>query len=220
MENFLFSPIYAIIISNLFPLFMVLFFNWSLAEILPLYWAETGIIGFFNILKILISKKELEFTSDKDSEYRRTYHFKSFFAKLLISIFFIFHFGIFMTVHGFFVFGLILGEFMKIDFSFLEIMYSIKYAFLFMFASNFYSFFKDYVLSKEYLNVSPNVLLFAPYKRVIVMHITILLGAFLFLITNMTNSILFIFILIKIFFELRSYKKFNEVSYESFDSGR
>lgn len=44
---------YIIIAANLLPLAMTLGGAWSLNEILPLYWSESAIIGFFTILKIL-----------------------------------------------------------------------------------------------------------------------------------------------------------------------
>ena len=43
-----------LIAVNLIPLFGVLFFGWSLFSIMFLYWIENGIIGFFNILKIVL----------------------------------------------------------------------------------------------------------------------------------------------------------------------
>jgi Family of unknown function (DUF6498) len=40
---------------NMWPLYGVLFFGWSLFSIIFLYWIENGIIGFFNIFKIALA---------------------------------------------------------------------------------------------------------------------------------------------------------------------
>jgi len=37
----------SLILSNLVPLFGVLFFGWSISTILILYWSENAIIGFY-----------------------------------------------------------------------------------------------------------------------------------------------------------------------------
>lgn len=43
-----------LIIVNFFPVFGVLFFHWDLFEIFYLYWFETLIIGFYQLLKLII----------------------------------------------------------------------------------------------------------------------------------------------------------------------
>jgi hypothetical protein len=45
-----------LVVANLIPLFGVLFLGWSLWTILVLYWVENGIVGFWNIPKLLLAQ--------------------------------------------------------------------------------------------------------------------------------------------------------------------
>lgn len=45
-----------LLIANAIPLIGVLFFGWSLWTILVLYWLENGIVGFWNVPKILLAQ--------------------------------------------------------------------------------------------------------------------------------------------------------------------
>lgn len=45
-----------LLIANAIPVIGVLFFDWSLLTILVLYWLENGIIGFWNVPKILLAQ--------------------------------------------------------------------------------------------------------------------------------------------------------------------
>ncbi len=48
-----------LIFVNLIPLYGVLFMEWSGMQVLLAYWAESAIIGFFTILKMLMAKARL-----------------------------------------------------------------------------------------------------------------------------------------------------------------
>src|SRR3712207_5035022 len=45
--------------ANLIPLVGVVFFGWSLLTILVLYWLENGIVGLWNVPKIILAKGSL-----------------------------------------------------------------------------------------------------------------------------------------------------------------
>src|SRR5215218_6748545 len=99
-----------LIAVNTVPLLGVLIFDWSLFSIVFLYWIENGIVGFFNVLKIAWARKpassEGRFTINGRPAGRA--------SKLFIIPFFIFHYGMFWTVHGVFVivfFGLLGNRF-------------------------------------------------------------------------------------------------------------
>jgi hypothetical protein len=46
-------------------------------------------------------------------------------------------------------------------------------------ASHAFSFAHNYLASGEYRNAAPHVLMFQPYARVMILHVTILVGGFL-----------------------------------------
>jgi hypothetical protein len=45
-----------LVLVNLIPLVGVIFFGWSLLTILVLYWIENGIVGFWNVFKIMLAR--------------------------------------------------------------------------------------------------------------------------------------------------------------------
>lgn len=73
---------WVLIAVNLIPLAGVFFWNWDLFSLMVLYWMETAMIGFYQLVKILITSPVL--------------------AVFLIP-FFTFHFGMFMYVHFLFL---------------------------------------------------------------------------------------------------------------------
>ena len=48
-----------LLLANLIPLVGVVFFGWSLLTILVLYWLENGIVGFWNVPKIVMAQGSL-----------------------------------------------------------------------------------------------------------------------------------------------------------------
>ena len=49
----------ALLLANAIPLVGVLFFGWSLLTILVLFWIENGIVGFWNVPRILLARQSL-----------------------------------------------------------------------------------------------------------------------------------------------------------------
>jgi len=45
-----------LLVANLIPLVGVVFFGWSLLTVLVLYWVENGIVGFWNVPKIILAR--------------------------------------------------------------------------------------------------------------------------------------------------------------------
>ena len=74
--------VWVLLAVNLIPLAGVFFWDWDLFTLMVLYWMETAMIGFFQLIKILVYQPVL--------------------AVFLIP-FFTFHFGMFMTVHFIFI---------------------------------------------------------------------------------------------------------------------
>src|SRR5690349_14467835 len=83
------TPTAAVLIAaNLVPLAGVLFFGWSVFATLLLFWVENVIVGGFNVLRMLWAQPDNPL---------------AWVAKAGMIPFFIFHYGMFTTVHGLFV---------------------------------------------------------------------------------------------------------------------
>lgn len=156
-------PILLLIAANLVPLFGVFFFGWSVGNILILYWLESVLIGLLNIVKILAAKGE---SAKKPSA-------SSFGGRLFLSIFFTVHYGMFTFVHGVFVADMFDGKAALID---MQASGTLLWVMLGFVLSHGFSLGVNYFGKAEFQTRSPDKQMFAPYGRVIVMHVVILLG--------------------------------------------
>lgn len=158
-----------IIATNLFPIAGVFLFGWDLSSVLLLYWSENLILLFFTFLRILLAGKPAGQSIPK--------------ANIPLAIFFLIHFGMFTMVHGFFVQMLVGGFTSSLDpldlVGLLKLVIpSIWQGFLVLFATHAVSFFLHYLVAGELQHTTARKEMSRPYARVIVLHITILAGAF------------------------------------------
>jgi hypothetical protein len=184
----------ALILFNLIPLAGVLFFGWNLSSIMVLYWFENVIIGFFNILKMSKAEGEKPQTKLYTGNKPVTVSQKSGTIK-----FFTIHFGMFTFGHGVFVF-LLFGRDLPSFTSLLP-------ASLCLFVSHGVSYVYNYIRSEEYKRVAFQDLFFQPYKRIIIMHITIIIGALLAFKYEQPTFFLILLIFLKIVVDTFSHKK-------------
>ena len=92
-----------LVAANLLPLVGVVFFGWSLWTILTVYWLENGIVGLWNIPKILLA--EGTFLPDRTGVGYSAWATRPMPAmgRVALAVFFTFHYGLFWLVHGVFV---------------------------------------------------------------------------------------------------------------------
>lgn len=149
-------PVMFLIGANLIPLIGVLFWGWSVGSVLLIYWIESIIIGILNIPRIWASE-------GKAGE------------KLFTSMFFSVHYGAFAIAHLVFLVNLFgAGEPLASITSGGAIMWTA----ISFFISHFISLLMR-LYRREFKGSTPSVQLFAPYGRVMIMHIVVLFGAFL-----------------------------------------
>lgn len=190
----------SLVFVNLIPLIGI-FVGWSLFHILFFYWFESFAIGFFNIIKMYMARG----LSQSKTENSRAI---TIITKIIFPPFFMVHYGGFMFVHLIFVF--FIGNFSSgvINFdNFLIDARLMVFPALFLFLSHGYSFFRNFIGKKEYEKISIVELMVSPYKRVIVMHFTLILGGFIIAFTKAPIYILILFISLKIMADLKSHTK-------------
>lgn len=173
-----------------------------------LYWVENGIIGFFNVLKII----KADAPSPEGISLTVNGRPASSLGKTGLVPFFIFHYGMFWVVHGVFVF---------VFFGFPGVMFGgsnpssptsggifsvnlggVSLAAVTIFASHAVSFFLNFIGEREYLTVSAAEQMFEPYSRVIVLHLTIIGGGMLAELLGAPVAALVIMVLLKIAVDL------------------
>ncbi|MCC5788983.1 MAG: hypothetical protein JJT75_05070, partial [Opitutales bacterium] len=195
------APLLALILANLFPLIGVLFFDWDAGMVVIAYWFENLVIGFYTIGRIILAS-EPENNSRPSSPGGVT---SMHLSKILMVPFFIVHFGGFCAVHGMFVLGMtgvlsgendeavsgIMGEggILMVPQVVLTLLGELFAAapqglillLIGLFVSHGISFIFNYVRRGEFRKTSPNAQMFAPYGRIVVIHVA-LIGAGFFII--------------------------------------
>lgn len=185
----------ALIAANLVPLAGVFLFGWKVFPLLLLFWFENVIIGFFNALKMLFATPDQKF---------------QWAAKLFIVPFFCFHYGMFTFVHGIFVvvlFGGVTNRGFPSPATFLNEMLEQKlvWAVLGLFVSHGVSFVHNYLIGGEFRRAGVQTLMTQPYGRIVVLHVTILLGGFLMMALKSPALGLVLLVVLKIMLDLRAH---------------
>jgi hypothetical protein len=191
------GAVVALIVANLIPLIGVLFFGWSVWNILIVYWLENGIVGAFNVLKMATAQGtgQLEETTWGNRPVAET-------RKSMLISFFIVHYGLFWVVHGIFVLTLPFlftgdpGSESGVDPA------TILFAAIVLGLSHAASYWWNYLHGGEYLRLSAAQLMFAPYGRLLALHMTIILGAVAIGTTGAQSAAVAILVAIKIAIDL------------------
>ncbi len=150
----------ALIAGNLVPIIGVLFFDWQLFPLILLYWLENVVIGVFNVFKMLTCSGS-----------------ESFLQRVVMTVFFSVHYGMFCFGHGTFIVDLFGGELDSIPAAFQIIMQNgLQLALIALVVSHAFSFLQNYLIRGEFREMSVSDVMFSPYKRIIVLHVFIIFG--------------------------------------------
>jgi hypothetical protein len=208
---------------NLIPLAGVLFWGWNVATLLVLYWVENGIVGILNVPKMLLASGPDEPATrvlDVRGVGPVTVARGGPTAKAALIPFFLMHYGIFWLVHGVFVFAL--PQFVGAATSGFETnafapgfdpqtfdgvidqtrsvgpdLSAVAWGALGLAISHTASFLINFVGRGEYRKVSAARQMFAPYGRLVILHLTILFGAFLSLAIGSPVGAVVVLVLLK-----------------------
>ena len=192
--------------------------GWSLMLILVLYWIESGIVGAINVVKIAAARGSAVGIGGRGITIRIN-GFAGGLARGALIGFFIFHYGMFWVVHGIFVFlmpvfagmsSVANGSFAPADFGPLPLD-GLGLSVLALAASHVVSYFANFIGRGEYLRVSPQAQMMSVYGRVIVLHVTIIGGAFVVALFGTPLAALALLVGLKIaadlFFHVREHRR-------------
>lgn len=181
----------ALIAANLVPLAGAAYLGWKLSDVMVLYWAESAIIGFFNVCKIAVIGR--------------------WFA-LAAGPFFLGHFGGFMAVHFLFIYTIFVkgpdnmdsaGDLAEVAKLFLVLWPAL----LALAISHAYSFFNNFLGRGEHRGRTVSKQMSEPYARIVFMHLVLIFGGGLSLVLGQTELVLILVIAAKIFVDLKSHVK-------------
>jgi len=188
------GAVVALVVANLIPLIGVLFFGWSVWNILVIYWLENGIVGVINVLKMSVATGD-EVTPGVTLMVNGRPATSA--TKMGLIPFFIVHYGIFWFVHGIFVltlpafFSLMSDDGMTLDLG------PVVFAAVGLAISHGQSFWWNFLHGGEYRRTTAAALMFAPYKRLVALHITIIFGAFAVMFTGAPAAAVAVLVAIK-----------------------
>jgi hypothetical protein len=198
------GAVVALIVANLVPLLGVLFLGWNVWTILLLYWMENGVVGVYNVAKML----RAEGPETGDTRFLVNGRPASSMSRASLVPFFVMHYGIFWVVHGVFVvlmpvFGMA-GSDGSASPGILEGVapLTILFALVALTISHGVSYWFNYIGRGEYRRATPSGQMFAPYGRLVVLHITIIVGAFAIGFTGAPEAAVVILVVLKIVLDL------------------
>ncbi len=184
------TPLQALLLANLIPVFGVLFFDWDARNVLLLYWLENLVIGAYTLLRMLATHK---------------------WKALGAALFFSFHYSFFCGGHGMFILALAglgsdgiddpLKNLWPADDSFpflipirmmLAILSWIAHTSpgmlglpLLAFAvSHGISAFTHHVILREDDGRNTEQIMWDPYRRIVLLHIALIFGGFVIVLSG------------------------------------
>lgn len=157
--------------------------GWDMSDSLLLYWMENLIVGFFAILRIILAQGSETLVQSASGTVNRLTNITQ---KIPMVLFFMVHYTGFCLGHGIFV--VMILTFTDIGSThydnaivFAELIGKLPlyiYPFIFMVASHSYSFVANYLGKNEYHTITPSSAMMAPYKRIMVVHLSIFAAFF------------------------------------------
>ncbi|MFL5641763.1 MAG: DUF6498-containing protein [Chloroflexota bacterium] len=187
----------ALIVANAIPLFGVLFLGWNVWTILTIYWLENGVVGIFNILKMSKAAGP-EPAGSSAVRYNGRPIIGGAAAKATLIPFFVVHYGIFWVVHGIFV--LTLPQFQAFGDETAGIAndpVSVAFVLIGLAISHGISYRLNYIGRGEYLRTSVARQMGAPYGRLFVLHLTIIVGGMAIAFTGASSAAVLVLVVLK-----------------------
>jgi hypothetical protein len=200
-----------LVASNLIPLAGVALWGWHLGTVMVLYWLENGIVGVLNIprmaLAALAAEERSGLTPASGADFVRLLRVA---GRMSMIPFFIAHYGIFWVVHGVFVFALFAGAepFGKAATSasatatagvdpLAVATGAVGLALYHIVAFAYWDVYRG-----EARRQTLDDVMFSPYPRLVVLHVTIIVGAILVAETGQPIAALALLVILKTVIDL------------------
>lgn len=199
-------PLASLVAANLVPLVGVYLWGWDLTDLLLLYWLENAVIGLYTVLAIVVS-----WPDGRPAAARVA-------AKLFAVPFFVVHYGMFWIVHGIFLMAFFGDGLVRMGDSPLSFFVSpiraaidrsqvLAWPIAAMVVAHGVAFVSTFLAAGEFRTVGVAQLMQRPYGRVVVLHVTIVLGGFLAVLLGPSLAVLLLFVTVKIVADVAAYRR-------------
>ncbi len=172
------SSAISLLLSNFLVIALAIVQKWEASTVLWVYWMQSIIIGFFQMLRILSLKN----FSTENFKINNQPVSPTIQAKTFTAFFFAFHYGFFHFIYAIFLFNLFTNK--PFDFTY------IFTGGLIFFLNHTFSFYQNKVTDQQKIQ-NIGQLMLAPYARIIPMHLIIVFGAII------GQSALIVFLILK-----------------------
>ena len=176
----------ALILVNVLPIVGVLFLDWTIVEVIMLYWSESAVIGIFCLFKMWLIDP---------------------WASLIVAPFFTLHYGGFMAGHLLLVYGFVFPDegLMTEYWEGGNVISFLTLSFLALFVSHGISFFQNFIGRTEYVARDIREQMGEPYTRILIMQCSLLLGGVIAGAFDSALPILLLLIVLKTATDLRAH---------------
>jgi hypothetical protein len=181
-----------LVAANLVPVVGVLLFDWSVADLMVLFWAENVVIGVYALLKMAVISR---------------------WGVLMMGPLFLGHYGLFMAIHLLFVYYMFVrgitavGPEPAASTAIMGLFVPLWPALLALVVSHGVSFFYNFLGRREYVGRTMQQQTAEPYQRMALLHVTIVIGAWPVLLLGQPLLALLLLVVLKIVMDLRAHLK-------------
>lgn len=182
-----------LIAANLVPLFGIVFLDWDVFALMLQFWFENVFIGIFALIRIATARQS-----------------RSFETRFFLPVFFLFHYGMFTFGHGVLLVDLFGGGDYDMEqmarpafWLALAAQTGITIAVVALFISHAYSFVENHIFRQEYLRLDARKAMTMPYPRILILHVSLLIGGFLLEQFGQPAAGLVIFVALKVALDLK-----------------
>ncbi len=209
--SFLTLPVLSAIAANLYPLVMTALGYWDATQVVTLYWTESAVIAFYNVLAMLwacapakkLYKGNVTFGAlssvASDQMLPRVLEDLGVLGRLLLAIVSLLPFAFIMAITGMMIYLMFLnvGSATQVE----RMLLSVKWGTLALFLSRGVAFVQDYVRKGVFRNTRPEDLWQKPYSRLAVIQIAIIMGGYATTYFNI-SPMMVAFVIAKVILEL------------------
>jgi len=193
-----------LVAANLVPLYGVVFLRWQVFPLMVLFWLENVIIGFFTVLKMVVADPAPG---------------AGCLVKPFLIGFFMFHYGGFASGHLVFVLTLFGGFWQKglADGAAVRTVADLQigWAVLALVLSHAISFGLNYMGKGEYKTANVGALMFQPYGRVVVLHLSLLAGGFVIVLLDSPVFAVALLVVLKILLDVTAHVREHDTAMAS-----
>jgi len=181
-----------LVAANLVPIAGVLLLDWNVADLMVLFWAENVVIGLYALLKLAVVAR---------------------WWVVVAGPAFLGHYGAFLAIHFMLVYHMFvrgngaIGPEPAASTALISLFVPLWPALLSLVISHGVSFFCNFLARREYVGRKASEQTAEPYRRIALMHVTLILGAWPVLLLGQPLPALLLLLVLKTVMDLWAHRK-------------